>query len=513
MTPNTDRQLIDRTLAGDRLAAGRLIDRHRSLAFAMAYRALGNTDDALDVAQESLVYALLRLAELRDRAQFAAWLKHITLSHCADYRRRRGTRRLGETLAMLNETGEEIDYAERHVIRNAVEHLSEGHRTAILLHYVGGWSLTEVAELLDIPINTVRSRLMAAKRLLRIDLAVFDDQRKTMLTKALDLPKYHLQLIDEVFPGARIAALHNDPEPWQPFSPRVTLITAGGSERVVDFRSDVTPDRAALLLVLRRLGIPGPRLISGVIEHDGEFLSLAELPHGENLSSWALGGTPHRIHIATECAFEGIDRLQAITAGLREDPIGKLLPSKTLADEAAALTDPVLWKEDKWLNYEESQIDRWRLDPWFQEATRKVQAAVAAMRDPLVYTDYTHFFPGSYRIHAVTAPVDLDAPLGWPGDIRLTENSLAEFTSPYGHFGDPLLGLAMVWIYDCYPFVHTGFVEQFLWRRGVSRRDFAPRLALRALQTIARQLPLERPDMDGWWDAVRGYAQQGLDWM
>jgi len=513
MMPKTDTQLIAGTLAGDRSAAGLLMDRHRNLAFVMACRALGNTDDALDVAQESLVYALLRLADLRDRSQFGPWLKHITLSHCADYRRRRGTRRLGEPIAMLTEVAEETDYAGRIAIRTAVERLSDSHRTTVLLHYMGGWTLTEVAALLDVPLNTVRSRLMAAKRLLRAELELPFAQRISMPTTTHKLSASHMRLLDIAFPGADIARVQNDPEPWQMFSPRVTLTLPDGSERIIDFRADITQERADLLPALRRLGIPVPRLLSEITGRDLEVLALAEPPLGENLSLWALGGTPHRIRIATECAFEGIDRLQSITPALSDDPIGKLLPRRTLSDEAAALTDHDLWKGDIWLNNPGSQVEKWRLDPWFRDAVCKVQAAVADMHDPLVYTDYMHFFPGSYRIHAITPQVDIEAPLGWPGDIRLTENTLAEFSSPYGHFGDPLLGLAMVWIYDCYPFVHTGFVEQFLWRRGVSRRDFAPRLALRALQTIARELPVERPDVDGWWDAVRGYAQQGLDWM
>jgi hypothetical protein len=57
-------------------------------------------------------------------------------------------------------------------------------------------------------------------------------------------------------------------------------------------------------------------------------------------------------------------------------------------------------------------------------------------------------------------------------------------------------------------------VEQYLWRRGVSRREFAPRLALRALQTIARELPIARPTEGGeFWDSLRGYVEQGLAWM
>jgi hypothetical protein len=129
-------------------------------------------------------------------------------------------------------------------------------------------------------------------------------------------------------------------------------------------------------------------------------------------------------------------------------------------------------------------------DAWFTKALKRVEAAIADISDPLVYTDYT-FFPQGYRIQT--------------GDSEDRSNPLVEFTYLFGHIGDPLLGLAMVWVYDCYPFVHTGFVEQFLWRRGVTQREFAPRLSLKALQMVARDLSVTRPTEGGeYWDRLRG---------
>ena len=107
--------------------------------------------------------------------------------------------------------------------------------------------------------------------------------------------------------------------------------------------------------------------------------------------------------------------------------------------------------------------------------------------------------------------MELDKAFGWPGDARLSSNPVVELVSPFGHFGDPLLGLAMVWIYDCYPFVHTGFVEQFLWRRGKTRRDFAPRLMLQALQTL--QKGTQPGDIGEYPSALHGWVEQGLIWL
>ncbi|MBC7809442.1 MAG: RNA polymerase sigma factor [Akkermansiaceae bacterium] len=525
----SDTDLIYQTLRGDHLAAEQLTDRYRRMVYATAYHALGNTDDAQDVAQEALVYAYQRLTDIRDTTRFAGWLRHVTLSLCVDYRRRRGTRRLGEPINLLNEMSEEADHVQRLAVRQAMAHLSDDHRTTLLLHYLGGWSLGEVASMMATSVNTVRSRLMAAKQRMRTDLndTLFPggvlptgNQRPLMSAKTLTLSKNQQMLIEAAFPGARVLSVQHNPEPWMPFSPRVQLQLRDGDGKTVDFRGGIDPQRVALLSVLERRNIPGPRLLHGPMATEEGWLSLCETPRGENVTLWTLGGTPHRIRLATERAIEGIDRLHGATDALLADSIGAQLPRRTLSDELAILTDDALWNADSWLAEEGKSRHEWLRDPWFMAALAKVESAVKEIRDPLVYTNYTFFFPQEYRIRS--GDEVNDEPLGYPGDPKYQENPLVEFVNPFGHFGDPLLGLAMLWVYDCYPFVHTGFVEQFLWRRGVSRREFAPRLALKALQMVARDLPVTRAAAGGrfrpadggrYWDSLRSWADQGLSWM
>ena len=460
-----DLELVHRTLTGDRLAGGRLTERHRQAVLALAVRTLGSTDDAQDVAQDALVYALQRLPELRDAGKFAAWLRSVTLSLCADYRRRRGTRRLGEPLSVLNEASEEVCYAEAVSVRQAVAHLSEVQRTTLLLHYVGGWSREEVAAILEVPTNTVRSRLMAAKRALRADLpgflpepALVTSKGNLMPANTFGLSETQLSLIDAAFPNARVLSVQADIEPWMPFNPRVRLALPDGSQKTADFRGDIDPARAALLPILEHLGVSGPRLLAGLAprsskERDVEnwngadFWTLCEPPRGENLLLWALGGTPHRIRLATERAFEAIDRLQGITAALQADPLGAALECRTLTDEVAILTDDARWNADPWLAEAGHARRDWLQDPWFAAALLKVEAAIRVIDDPLVYTAYGHFFPLSYRVATTEDP--FNEPFGAPGDPAYHKNRLAEFVQPFGHYGDPLLGLAMVWVYDC----------------------------------------------------------------
>ena len=499
MTNATETDLIRAARLGDRRAASQLIERFRRLATTTANLALHNADDAQDVAQEALVYALLHLNQCKDDRKFGAWLRQVTFSLCADYRRRRGTRRLGEPIALLHESAEEARHAERLTVQSALENLREPHRTTVLLHYVGGWSVEETASLLGIPHNTVRSRLMAAKARLRIDLDTLIPERKTKMatetaSTASSLTETHTSLLYSAFPDCRIVSSTETPEPWMPFRFRIQLETRDGAKTAVEIRDDISAERAALLPALERAGISGPRLRGApVSDGRGGYLSLCDAAAGENLLLWALGGTPHRLRIATERAFDAIDLLQNATATLQTDPLTSGLPRRSLTDEAEAIV---------------AAGGAWLSDAWFLDALKKTRDAVADISDPLVYTDDTHFFPNFVRIAPES---EVEKPLGWPGDTTLAVNPVVELVNPYGRFGDPLLGLAMVWIYDCYPFVHTGFVEQFLWRRGKTRRDFAPRLALRALQTLQRET---EPGAAGEYpDALRGWVSQGLGWM
>ncbi len=527
MKPNeTDAQFIQRSLSGERRAFTLLCDRHRQRVFAIAFNALRNADDAQDITQETFVYVFQKLPELRDPKRFSGWLRTLVLSLCADYRRRRGTRALGEPITVLNESREETQSLDGMMIAQAIAHLSETHRTTFLLYYTGGWSLEEVSDLMTVPINTVRSRLMTAKRLLKTDLAALIEQKPISSLKRnrmtaptiqsrFDLTEAQRTLLSRTFPNAEILSVQSDPEPWMPFKKRIQFRIKEENkaiqEKTVDLRDDLTPERIELYQVLEQLGIPSPRPLSEAApDGKGGFSVLAEIPRGENLSVWALGGTPHRLHLAADCALKAIDRLQSVTDALMSDPVSANLPRKTLVEEAATLTDAALWEADLWLNTPESKVAEWRQNDWFRTTAAEIQKRVRAIQTPLAFTHYLHFFPNFLRITPGSSPAD--TPLSGLTDLRFGENKLAECVAPDGYFGDPYLGLAMVWVYDCYPFVHTGFVEQFLWRRGVTRREFAPRLALKALQTLARECPLERPDENGYWDALKGYVETSLAW-
>jgi len=170
----SDGGLVQRMRGGDRDAFTALVGRYRDMVYAAAFCYLGNAEDAQDAAQEAFVAAYCRLAQLREPDKFAPWLRRLTLNGCADALRRRGVRQVsldGDAAcqALVTPDGTE-SVLTRLAVREALGHLTDSSRLTVTLCYGGGYSHAEVARFLDIPVNTVRSRLQHAKRRLREEM-------------------------------------------------------------------------------------------------------------------------------------------------------------------------------------------------------------------------------------------------------------------------------------------------------------------------------------------------------
>ena len=139
-----------------------------TLAFRVARGVLRNTADAEDVAQEAMLRSYRRFARLRDRSRFRAWLVRISFRLALDHRRsarRREQRESAWAIELPKPTAEDIaasnEFARR--FQDAIETLSEKSRLILLLTSIDGYSLEEVAELLQVPVGTVKSRLHSAR--------------------------------------------------------------------------------------------------------------------------------------------------------------------------------------------------------------------------------------------------------------------------------------------------------------------------------------------------------------
>jgi len=171
-----DGELVRRARGGDRDAFTALVGRYRDMVYGAAFCYLGNAEDAQDAAQEAFITAYGRLGQLREPEKFAPWLRRLTRNVCTDSRRRRKVCVLPlagawDEACQAQATPDDAEgVLTRLAVREALGCLSEPMRLTVTLCYGGGYSHAEVARFLDIPVNTVRSRLGHAKRRLREEM-------------------------------------------------------------------------------------------------------------------------------------------------------------------------------------------------------------------------------------------------------------------------------------------------------------------------------------------------------
>lgn len=139
------------------------------LAYRVARGVLRNSADAEDVAQEALLRAYQRFERLRDRTRFRAWLVRIAFRLAIDRTRSSKRREVRETLwsrqapaASTEEIAATSEFQAH--LEDAMDELLEKHRLVLLLAAMEGHSLDEVAEMLGLPVGTVKSRLFFARK-------------------------------------------------------------------------------------------------------------------------------------------------------------------------------------------------------------------------------------------------------------------------------------------------------------------------------------------------------------
>jgi len=171
-----DETLVELARGGDRSACEELFRRHRDPAYRVAFRLLGHHDDALDAVQDGFIKALSHLNDFDGRSGFRTWLMRIVHNAAIDAGRKRKRR---PALALHDENSgvepaSESDPAHglnrhdlRHALDLALNRLSPTTRQTFVLFAESGLSYKEIAELQEVPIGTVMSRLHYARHKLQ----------------------------------------------------------------------------------------------------------------------------------------------------------------------------------------------------------------------------------------------------------------------------------------------------------------------------------------------------------
>ena len=169
--------LIRRCQRGDPLAIEVLIRRYQNYVFRLCYLVMRNEQDAEDMTQETFVRAFRALPrfEIREGTSFEAWLYRVAVNACRSRMRRKWYQVLPWPDPAPQMASEPEEQPDRRVMRGeqrdeilaAVDTLGEKHRLVVILRYYGGLSNEEIAQALNIPCGTVRSRLHVARRRLK----------------------------------------------------------------------------------------------------------------------------------------------------------------------------------------------------------------------------------------------------------------------------------------------------------------------------------------------------------
>lgn len=180
-----DTELITECLNGHTEAFSQLVVRYQNRLFTTLVNLLGSAEDARDVAQESFVHAFQKLHTFRGDSAFYSWLFRIALNSAVSYQRKQ-SRVLVSIEAAREQTGQEpasehpesdpgfaLDVSEKQaLVRSAMAELSEEYRTVLVLKEVDGLKYEEIADIVDCPIGTVRSRIHRARTELRSKLEI-----------------------------------------------------------------------------------------------------------------------------------------------------------------------------------------------------------------------------------------------------------------------------------------------------------------------------------------------------
>jgi RNA polymerase sigma-70 factor (ECF subfamily) len=143
--------------------------------YRLSYAILGNEADATEAAQDSLVTAWRQLRGLRDAERFDAWLQRIVVNAARQLirsnRRRRAREVPASTVVALGERPAETVRDDAAILDAALATLTVEQRSILVLHHLDGRGLAELAEILQIPIGTAKSRLFTARRALATAIA------------------------------------------------------------------------------------------------------------------------------------------------------------------------------------------------------------------------------------------------------------------------------------------------------------------------------------------------------
>ncbi|HWQ30639.1 MAG TPA: sigma-70 family RNA polymerase sigma factor [Negativicutes bacterium] len=178
-----EKLLVKKSQTGDIESFELLISSYDKKAYNIAYRVMGNEEDAKDMAQEALLRVFRSIKDFKGQSSFSTWLYRIVTNVCLDeLRRRKNDKHISIDSTVQTENGEmhmelcsdketpESVYErveQRELIKKAIQELNDEYRSVIVLRDIQGFSYDEISTMLECSLGTVKSRINRARSMLR----------------------------------------------------------------------------------------------------------------------------------------------------------------------------------------------------------------------------------------------------------------------------------------------------------------------------------------------------------
>ncbi|HYD88066.1 MAG TPA: sigma-70 family RNA polymerase sigma factor [Vitreimonas sp.] len=178
MTPDDEARLVAAARTGDSRAFAALVDAHQQAVRGFLRRFCGHWAEADDIAQEAFVTAWRKLAQFESRSSFRSWVSGIGFRIARDARRshQRASLRDTEWRAQQDETEDEAPLEDRIALAEAMAALPEEQRAAVALCLGEGFSHSEAAAILKLPLGTVKSHVTRGRERLLQALETRDEE-------------------------------------------------------------------------------------------------------------------------------------------------------------------------------------------------------------------------------------------------------------------------------------------------------------------------------------------------
>lgn len=503
--------LVEQAKGGNLDAFEQLVRHFQDMAVAYAYSVLGDFDLAEDAAQEAFIRVYRHLPSMEKPAAFPAWFRKVVRSCC--YRMTRGkqvsTVPLYDVQSYAASHPDPSAIAQRRELQDkvlqAILALPDEQREVTTLFYINGYSMSEVGEFLDMPVPKVKNRLYSARNQLRERMSemvertlkqhaakegfseevrrkipyqeiIYDDSRvpKRLTNWQRELVLSTCPSGSEILDEEWISSLYGHPR-------HVRVRMQGGAVSVVDllvsrFKLWVETE-ARILPVLSDLGVPVQTMLTEPMI-DPEFPEAGPMAIATHISGDFppfINPTADEIDVSCRLIMEGALRLQSLTDKIRKHPVAEYLPERTLLSEL----EIVIGKGGPWMK-----------EKVFTDAIDRVRPVLKKIKTPLVFSNgLNHMFcflhNGFQNGHQLSGFLQFG--------FACFEDPHVQFTR-YKYWGGDKFGWGI--------FNEGGLVERWLYRHNVSRVEFAPRLVVRCLWLLQREVSAEPTPHDGMRDYV-----------